>query len=102
MPVNAAGTSDASTGNFTYQIGAGTYTYTINKFDAGDKFAPFANAAVTVLPDTDQTDGIQNINFADAATGSVTTVSLIGLTAAEDGGLFNLNSINTVFGAGTI
>jgi hypothetical protein len=97
-----ASTDGGSTVNTTYNIAAGAYTYTITGFGAGDKFVPFAGAAVSVVPDSNDTDGTQSIQFADAVSGTTTTITLVGLTGAQDAGLFNQGSINTVFGAGTI
>ena len=96
----ATGTTAADTFNFA----SGTYTatITINNFASGDNLRFFAGASLTVLPDTDQTDGIQQISAADTATGATTTVILTGLTSAQDGGVFNVTSFNTVFGAGSI
>lgn len=99
---NGSKIDGGTTVNTTYNISAGTYTYSITGFGSGDKFVPFAGAAVTVLPDIDNADGTQSIQFADAATSAITTITLVGLTGAQDNGLYNLPSINAVFGAGTI
>ena len=99
---NTAPGHDATAAATTYTLSAGTYTYNISGFNTGDVLTMFAGAAVSVVPDADNADGLQSINFADAATGGTVTVSLIGLTAAQDAGLFNQGSINTVFGAGTL
>ncbi len=86
----------------TYTISAGTYTHTIAGFGAGDILKLFTGATMTVSADSDNADGIQSVSLADAATGATTTITLTGLTSAQDAGLFNQGSFNTVFGAGTI
>ncbi len=48
------------------------------------------------------TDGIQSIQAVDATTGGAVTITLTGLTVAQDAGVFNLPSFNTVFGAGSL
>lgn len=99
---SAAPTTTGTAAIDTFNIASGTYTATINSFGSGDKLRFFAGASLTVLPDSDQTDGIQQISAADTATGATTTVILTGLTSAQDGGVFNVTSFNTVFGAGSI
>ena len=95
-------TATGTTAADTFNIATGTYTATVNSFGSDDKLRFFAGASLTILPDTDQTDGIQQISAADTATGATTTVILTGLTSAQDGGVFNVSSFNTVFGAGSI
>jgi hypothetical protein len=93
-----------TTGNDTFNIASGTYAATISSFDqAGvDKIALFANGAVTFQPDNNLADGNKVFTVADAATGSTATITLTGLTAAQDAAIFNPTSFNTVFGAGSI
>jgi hypothetical protein len=91
-----------STVNTTYTVASGTYTATISGFGAGDKLSFFAGASTQVLPDTSDADGIQSIQASDAATGTTTTITLTGLTTEQDTALFNIPSMGTVFGAGTI
>lgn len=103
VAVSAAGTViDSDTINTTYNVASGSYTYTIDNFGAGDKLAMFAGASVSVTPDASDTDGIQTLTAANAATGQTVTITLTGLSATEDAGLFNTGSFSTVFGAGTL
>jgi hypothetical protein len=99
---SAAPTTTGTAAIDTFNIATGTYTATVNSFASGDKLRFFSGASLTVLPDSDQTDGIQQISAADPATSATTTVILTGLTSAQDGGVFNVTSFNTVFGAGSI
>jgi hypothetical protein len=101
--VSATGSvTDSAATNTTYNIAVGSYTYSIAGFGVGDKLVMFAGAAVSVTPDSNDTDGIQTLTAADAASGQTVTITLTGLTGEQDAGLFNYNSINTVFGSGTI
>jgi hypothetical protein len=97
-------TGTATAGNDTFNIASGTYTATIANFGqtGADKIALFAGAATTVVSDVNQTDGIQQLSVADAGTGSTTTITLTGLTPAQDAGVFNTASFNTIFGAGSL
>ncbi|MCX7074087.1 MAG: hypothetical protein NTZ70_04630 [Methylococcales bacterium] len=88
--------------NVAFNISAGTFGYAIKNFAAGDKLNFFANAIVNVLPDANNTDGIQVLTAQDAATGTTTTVTLTGLTADQDLGVFNFPSFATIFGAGSM
>lgn len=97
---NLIGTGTA--GVDTFNIASGTYEATINGFAAGDKLNLFSGASVTVTSDTNQTDGIQAFTVDDSVTGAKANITLTGLTAAQDAGVFNVSSFNTVFGAGTI
>jgi hypothetical protein len=92
----------ATAGVDTFNIASGTYTATIGNFASGDKLSFFSGASLTVMPDTNQADGIQQISAADPATGTTTTITFSGLTEAQDAGAFNVDSFNTLFGAGTI
>ena len=92
----------ATAGVDTFNIASGTYTGTIGNFASGDKLSFFSGASLTVMPDANQADGIQQISAADPTTGATTTITFSGLTAAQDAGVFNVDSFNTLFGAGTI
>ena len=101
--VNAAGTSDASAGDVTFTVAAvaSTYTFTIANFATGDVLDFTANGTLpSIIADADQTDGVQS--FALNAPGGVATITLTGLTAAQDAAIFNVPSFNTVFGAGSM
>jgi hypothetical protein len=100
--VSASGSSSAANGDLTFDIASGTYTYTINGFGPGDKLKLFSGASTSVVPDSNDTDGIQSIAFTNPVTAAITTITLTGLTSAQDAGIFNVASFNTVFGAGTL
>jgi hypothetical protein len=103
VSVNATtGTTVATSGVDTYTIVSGSYSATIDKFANGDVLKFFTGASITVSPDANQADGTQVLVAADTVAGTTTTITLTGLTPDQDAGLFNQNSINTVFGAGTI
>jgi hypothetical protein len=85
----------------TYTIAKGNYTSTLAGFGAGDKLVLFSGASVTVLPDTNTNDGKESIQIADSAN-NIVTIILTGLTPTQENGIYNQNSLNTIFGAGTI
>jgi hypothetical protein len=91
----------ATSGNDTFSILAGN-SLAISHFGNGDKLSFFHNAILNLTNDTNQTDGIQELTATDPISRSVATITLTGLTNDQDYGLFNIPSINTVFGAGTI
>ncbi|MBV5309388.1 hypothetical protein, partial [Chromatium okenii] len=93
---------DAVSGPYNFVVASGLYTYTINHFGDDDQIDMFDGAVVTVNPDTSNVDGEQSINMANSTTGIVTVINLIGLTNAQDEGLFNTASIDTVFGPNTL
>ena len=99
-----ANTFTATAGNDTFNIAAGAYSATIANFgQAGtDKLAFFSGAAITVVPDLSQTDGVQQISAVDPVSGATTTITLTGITAAQDAGAYNVPSFNTTFGAGSL
>ncbi len=99
---NDNGTSTATAGVDTFNIAKGTYSHTINGFDAGDKLVLFPNAIFNLTNDTNQTDGIQEFTVTDSATNATTTIILTGLAGAQDSGLFQLQSFDIVFGTGTV
>lgn len=100
-------TFDAAPQDTTFDVADGTFAFTINNFAAGDKldFADVAGATTAtfnVLTDADQTDGQQQFQAIDPNDGSIVTVTLVGLSAADDAALFNQGSVDAVFGAGTL
>ena len=85
----------------TYVVNEGSYSYTIDGFGSGDVLDIFDNAAFNVVSDVDETDGIQQVKITSANAQTV-TLTLTGLSATEDEGLFNQASFNAVFGTGVI
>ena len=84
--VSASGSSSAANGDLTFNIASGTYTYTINSFGAGDKLKLFSGAITSVVPDTNDTDGIQSIAFTNPVTTAIATITLTSLANAQDAG----------------
>ena len=102
VAVAAAGSVSAAGADFTYNVASGNYTYSIANFAALDKIAFFSGAILAIVPDADDTDGLQSYTATDSGTAAVVTIALTGLTNAQDAGLFNVPSFNTVFGAGSM
>ena len=104
-PINISATlltGTATTGVDEFNIASGNYAATIAGFNNGDKLGLFAGRSITVVSDASQTDGIQVFTLDDTATGAKATITLTGLTAAQDGALFNEGSFATAFGTGTL
>jgi hypothetical protein len=95
-------TATATAGVDTFNIATGTYAATIAGFNTGDKLVFFPGASITVVNDVDQNDGIQVITAADTGAGTTTTITLTGLTAAQDLAAFNTPSFNNAFGPGSL
>lgn len=103
--INSANVSNTTTsGVDTFYISSGNsnYSASIENFAAGDKLKFFTGAEISIVPDTNQTDGIQVITAYNPVWSQTTTITLTGLTAVQDAGIFNVPSFNTVFGAGTL
>ena len=71
----------------------------ISNFKATDHLS-FVNNDIVSVSNTSYTDG--NVTLQYASAGQTAKVVLIGLSAAQDGGLNILTDLNTVFGAGTL
>lgn len=95
------GTVNATTGLDVFNIASGAYDVTINGFAPGDNLNFFAGATLNVVRDTNQADKTQQITATDS-NGIVTTITLTGLTDAQDQGLFTTTSFANQFGAGTL
>jgi hypothetical protein len=95
----AAGALDASDGDYTFLVSGGAdYTQEVTGFDAGDVLDfPADNATVN---NVDFTDGIVDVQYAFG--GFVSIVELTGLDPAIDQQLLGIQSMDTVFGEGTI
>jgi hypothetical protein len=101
---SALTTATATAAGDTFNIASGAYSATISGFgQAGaDKLVFFPGAILNIVNDTNQTDGIQQYT-ADNGASVITTITLTGLTAAQDAGLFNAtNSFISTFGSGSI
>ena len=99
ISVSANGSSDASSGNITYNISAGDYTYNIAGFGAGDVLQ-FPTSNSTSVSNSVFTDGAVDLTW--ASSGSLLTIHLTGISAANDAQLYSAASFNSVFGTGTI
>lgn len=105
ITVNAAGSvTDADNVNTTYTVQQGNYAYTITGFDAidadgGDKLVSAGGVTPTVI-NGDFGDGKVDLQF--ASPGNIVTVTIAGLTAAQDSAIVGLNSFKNVFGAGSV
>jgi hypothetical protein len=100
-------TFDADTGNATFDFADGTYGVTVDNFSTGDvlDFADVGGntgASFNVLGDSDQGDGEQAIEAVDPGDGSTVTVTLVGLSSAQDSNIFNQSSFESEFGNGSI
>lgn len=95
-------TIDVSGGNIKLVFADGKYDKTVSGFGEGDVLDGTAiGGGFNVLPDTDQTDGEQQVQFI-ASDSSQVTVTLVGLTAEQDAGIFNKPSFLSVFGDGSV
>ena len=97
--VFAAGTSDASTANKVYTIAAGTYTYNITGFGAGDVLS-FPTGNVPSVSNDSFTDGVVDLTWSYG--GNAVTIHLTGISAANEALLNSSANFNTVFGTGTL
>jgi len=98
VAVSAANTVSAAGSDFAYSIAMGNYAYSINGFSAGDKIVSPTGVTGT-LANSSFTDGNATVQY--AANGQIVTVTLTGLSPAQDSALFSTGDLNTVFGAGT-
>ena len=85
----------------TFTFASATYGYTINGFAPGDKLVAFAGASLAIIPDANDTDGLQSFTATNTVTAAVVTINLVGLTGVQDAGVFNVPSFNALFGPGT-
>lgn len=101
VAVAAANTTayDASAANVTFNVASGNYTYNINGFGSGDKLA-FATGQALSITNNSGTDGV--IDITGTANGQLVTIHLTGVSAAQDGAVFSVDSFNTAFGSGSL
>lgn len=93
--------TDAENVNTTYTVQQGNYNYTIIGLDAGgDKIVGTGGVAPTVINDS-FTDNKVVVQYAFDAN-NIVKITLDNLTSQQDGQILGLNSLNTVFGAGTV
>jgi hypothetical protein len=100
VPVSAAGSYDASTASVTFNVSAGTYTYNISGFGAGDILKAPTGHTVSV-ENNSYTDGEVEISWSSAS-GTTATIHLTGISNANDVKLNTVSDFSAVFGAGTI
>jgi hypothetical protein len=99
VAVNGQGSGSALPDNMIYQFQAGTYTYSIADFAAGDVLDFPAEMAPTV-DNSDWNDGVVPLQW--AYNGEVLTVNLTGFTPDQDAALNSVANLNAYFGAGTV
>lgn len=101
VAVSAANTTayDASATNVTFNVASGNYTYNINGFGSGDKLA-FATGQALSITNNSGSDGV--IDITGTANGQLVTIHLTGVSAAQDGAVFSVDSFNTAFGSGSL
>ena len=96
---SAAAALSAADADVTFAIAQATYTQEITNFAAGDVL-DFPVGNNPTVNNTSFTDGAVDVQFANA--GTVTTIHLTGLDAADDVQLNGVADFDAVFGAGTI
>jgi VCBS repeat-containing protein len=106
ITVDKAGVNiDADNVDTTYNVVLGNYNYTITGFDVGadaatgDRIVGPAGVPVS-LDNSNTSDGKVVLTY--ASNGQVATITLDGLTTAQDAAIFGPNSFNTVFGSGSL
>jgi VCBS repeat-containing protein len=110
ITVDKAGVNiDADNVDTTYNVVLGNYNYTITGFDAGTSATSGTTGGDVIVGPAGVPVSIDNSNTTDgrvvltyASGGQVATITLDGLTTAQDAAIFGPNSFNTVFGAGAI
>ncbi len=90
---------DAAGSDVTFEITTGNYNQVIDNFSAGD-ILDFPNTNAPTVNNVSFTDNTVQLQFADA--GQVATVTLIGLSTADDPLLNSVADFDTLFGVGTI
>jgi len=95
--------SDASAGNITYhfQSSSTDYTYTIANFGTGDKLVFPSGGSLLSVDNSDFTDGKVKVVCVSGGFGTI-AAELTKLTPAQDSQILSVDSLNTLFGAGTV
>ncbi len=104
--IEVAGTNtsyDASSSDKTFNLAAGTYTYTVAGFSTGDVLN-FPEGMTPTVINTDFADNSLTLQWANS--GSVITVNLTGITGmtsgSSDGTIYGVASFKTAFGESSI
>jgi hypothetical protein len=99
--------SDASSGNTIYQFAAGTYEFTVDRFDVGDVLGFPADAGVTVIntcspePCSAGADGGVLVSVGLPGDQSI-LVALTGISLEQDREIHGLEAFKSVFGQDSI
>jgi hypothetical protein len=106
QPVDSGndGQSFTGTGDTTFDFSEAGYAVSVDSFASGDvlDFADVGGgttATFNVLTDSDQADGEQQLQVTDPNSGNDITVTLTGLSNAQDSGVFNQPSFESTFGS---
>lgn len=101
ITVSASNTGPFSAGNddLTFDFEPGSYTATIENFGPDDQIIE-PDVGITLQPDGDQTDGVQEFTVHDD--GGKATIRLTGLSDQQDQDLFKAPQFDAVFGADTL
>ena len=97
VPVFTSGTVSAAGGNFDYMMAMGNYNYQIGGFASGDKIIGPIGVSGTLV-NNNATDGSASIQYVSG--GNTVSITLTGLSTAQDGALHGTADLNNVFGLG--
>ena len=95
VPVFATGTSSAVGSDFEYMLAMGSYAYQISGFGSDDKIMSPAGVSGTLVNGS-PADGVASIQYVSGS--QTVSITLTGLTTAQDGALHGITDLNTVFG----
>lgn len=98
--ITGEGTTLSTAGlDTTFVVTPGTYTHTIEGFDAGDVI-DFPDGAEPTVNNNDFTDGVIELQW--ASSGNIVTLQVSDLPIADEIILSGIDQWDTVFGEGTI
>jgi hypothetical protein len=98
VPVFTSGTVSALGDAFTYMVAMGSYNYQIGGFGTSDRIIGPTGVSGTLV-NNNASDGSASIQYVSG--GNTVSITLTGLSTAQDGALHGTADLNTVFGLGT-
>jgi hypothetical protein len=103
LSVTAANTNptEASDGDFYFEIHPGLYTYSIAGFGTGD-YLSFPAGNTPTLVNADFNDGEVRLVWTSAEAEGPVSIQLTGLATSDDAQLLQLSDFTALFGAGAV
>ena len=102
VPTNAMQSFDASSGDKIFTFGSGSYAVTVNGFSTNDHLAFDFTIPIVSVTNSSTSDGSLLLQVVDGNTNNTISITINGMSSAQDSAIASLASFNTTFPTGIV